>query len=206
MNATTNGGTMKKEGESIAMIGHGEKFSRKMEEAIQALLMQDTILGAAEAVGIGEKTLRRWLKRPDFREAYDEARKRLFDPMRYSLAQAAPKAVQALERRMGDWEDTFRAATYLLDMSYKTDKLMRECRMRELELKIAELREGTAREASDRGQAEDATPARGQMDEKGPPLHQVPSPSTSVSTAGKNGEEGREETVRKQPAVRRRLG
>jgi hypothetical protein len=57
------------------MTGHGEKLSRKREQAIAALLTQPTIAAAAKMAGIGERTLRRWLKLPEFASAYDAARR-----------------------------------------------------------------------------------------------------------------------------------
>ena len=52
---------------------HG--ISRKQDTAIGALLSQATIPAAAESVGIGEATLRRWLKDRDFLAAYRAARR-----------------------------------------------------------------------------------------------------------------------------------
>jgi len=49
------------------MKGHGSKFSRKMEEAVAALLTHRNHEEAARAVGIGTATLLRWQKEPEFR-------------------------------------------------------------------------------------------------------------------------------------------
>ena len=57
------------------MAGHGEKFGRKMEAAIAALLTQRNIDEAAKAAGISTRTLMRWLKVPEFLAAYREARR-----------------------------------------------------------------------------------------------------------------------------------
>jgi len=57
------------------MAGHGEKFGRKKEEAIVALLSQRNIEEAARAAGIGTRTLLRWLTLPEFQRAYREARR-----------------------------------------------------------------------------------------------------------------------------------
>src|SRR5688572_27719597 len=43
-----------------AMNGHGERLSRKQEQAVVALLEQPTLGQAAAAVGVNEKTLRSW--------------------------------------------------------------------------------------------------------------------------------------------------
>jgi hypothetical protein len=47
------------------MRGHGAKFSRKMEEAIAALLTQKNFEEAARVVGVGTATLLRWQKLPE---------------------------------------------------------------------------------------------------------------------------------------------
>jgi hypothetical protein len=47
--------------------GHGEKFGRKKEQAIAALLSNPTIEEAAKAAGIGSVTLWRWLQDPGFK-------------------------------------------------------------------------------------------------------------------------------------------
>jgi hypothetical protein len=39
------------------MAGHGEKLSRKREQAIAALLSASTLVEAAKAAGIGDRTL-----------------------------------------------------------------------------------------------------------------------------------------------------
>src|SRR5260370_38616650 len=60
------------------MKGHGAKFSRKMEEAIAALLTQRNVEEAAHTAGIGSATLLRWLKVPEFQTAYRQARRAAF--------------------------------------------------------------------------------------------------------------------------------
>ena len=57
---------------SIAGGGHGEKYSRKSQEAIAALLSEPSIEAAARKVGISASTLRRWMKEPDFQQRYRE--------------------------------------------------------------------------------------------------------------------------------------
>ena len=50
--------------------GHGEKLSRKQEQAIAALLEQPTIDAAAQVVGVSERTIRNWLKVCKFQVAH----------------------------------------------------------------------------------------------------------------------------------------
>jgi hypothetical protein len=57
------------------MVGHGSKFGRKKEAAINALLTHRNMEEAASAVGVSKSTLARWQKKPDFQSAFLEARK-----------------------------------------------------------------------------------------------------------------------------------
>jgi transposase-like protein len=57
------------------MSGHGEKLGRKKEAAIAALLTQRSIEEAARAVNISGKTLRRWMRLPEFQTEYLQARR-----------------------------------------------------------------------------------------------------------------------------------
>jgi hypothetical protein len=67
--------------------GHGSKFARKKEAAITALMTQRNIADAARTAGIGTQTLMRWLKVPEFHQAYSET-------CRAAVSQAAALAQQ----------------------------------------------------------------------------------------------------------------
>ncbi len=71
-------------------------ISRKQDSAIGALLSQPTILAAAESVGVGESTLRRWLKDGDFLTAYRAARREAVSQAIGHLQGACSVAVMAL--------------------------------------------------------------------------------------------------------------
>jgi len=71
------------------MTGHGAKFPRKAEQAIAALLSRPSVEDAARTTGVGEKTIRRWLREPEFRVRYLQAR-------RESVQQAIARMQQAL--------------------------------------------------------------------------------------------------------------
>ncbi len=71
-------------------------ISRKQDAAIGALLSQPTISAAAESVGIGEATLRRWLKDRDFLAAYRAARREAVSQAVGHLQGACSVAVLAL--------------------------------------------------------------------------------------------------------------
>jgi hypothetical protein len=74
----------------------GEKFSRKQEQAIAALLAEPTIEKAARAAGIGFATLRRWLQNDDFQERYRQAKKQTLDAVMSHLQLIAGEAVETL--------------------------------------------------------------------------------------------------------------
>jgi hypothetical protein len=82
--------------------GHGEKFSRKMEEAIIALLTQPTIPEAAKAAGVSDTTLWRWLQDPEFQAAYREARQQAVGQAIAQLQQLGSAAVRALKSVIED--------------------------------------------------------------------------------------------------------
>lgn len=65
------------------MRGHGSKLSRKMEQALAALVTARNLEEAARSVAISTKTLQRWLKLPEFQKAFREWRLTAF---RQSLA------------------------------------------------------------------------------------------------------------------------
>jgi hypothetical protein len=83
------------------MRGHGAKFSRKMEEAVAALLTRSPE-EAARTVGIGVATLFRWMKVPEFQKASMEARRAACGHSTARLQQATGAAVSAVLKIMVD--------------------------------------------------------------------------------------------------------
>ena len=53
--------------------GHGQKFTRKHEVLMAALLTEPTNIKAAQKAGISERTLYRWLNLPEFQAAYRQS-------------------------------------------------------------------------------------------------------------------------------------
>jgi hypothetical protein len=84
------------------MKGHGAKFSRKMEEAVAALLTQRNHEEAAKAVGIGTATLLRWQKQSEFQQAFRIARRAAHTQSIARLQQATSTAVSTLLKVMVD--------------------------------------------------------------------------------------------------------
>ena len=84
-------------------VGHGSKSVRVREQVIVALLTHRTLADAAVDSGIGESTLRRWLKNnPEFRDAYQRARQELLDSTSNSLRIHAFEAVEVLTKIVSD--------------------------------------------------------------------------------------------------------
>jgi hypothetical protein len=87
---------------SSQIEGHGSKFSRKKEEAIHALCTQRNMEEAARAANVGKRTLVRWMKLPEFREAYREARREAVSQANARMQQASSAAVSTLLKIMVD--------------------------------------------------------------------------------------------------------
>jgi hypothetical protein len=121
------------------MKGHGAKFSRKMEEAIAALLSQRNHEEAARVAGIGVATLLRWQKLPEFQAAYRQARREAFGQATARLQQASGAAVATLLKIMVDvnapHSTRVRAADCVLDRAGKAIEIEDiEARVAALEL------------------------------------------------------------------------
>ena len=105
------------------MTGHGQKLSRKKEQAIAALLSQPSIGGAAKKIGIGEKTLFRWLRLDDFQKEYKNARRQVIDQTIAQIQSVMSEAVQTLLNVMSDdaapASAKVSAARALLDIGFK---------------------------------------------------------------------------------------
>ena len=82
--------------------GHGQKFTRNMEKAIASLLVNPSIPDAAKEVGIGERTLWRWFKIPEFEKAYRLARREVVRHAVVNVQAAMSEAVETLRSIMND--------------------------------------------------------------------------------------------------------
>ena len=78
------------------MKGFPGKLSRNQERAISALLVHPTMTQAADAAGVGEVTLWRWLRVPEFKEQYRLARREAVSQAVGQLQGACSAAVGAL--------------------------------------------------------------------------------------------------------------
>jgi hypothetical protein len=85
------------------MSGHGNKLNRKQDQGISALLLQPTLGDAATAIGVDERTLRRWLREhAPFQAAYREARRQVVQHAVVQVQHAAATAVHTLLAVMQD--------------------------------------------------------------------------------------------------------
>ena len=84
------------------MVRHGEKLSRKKEDAIAALLTCKTVAEAAEVASIGQNTLFRWLRMEDFKTAYRNARKEVVAQAIAQIQNGLSDAVKTLTDIMKD--------------------------------------------------------------------------------------------------------
>jgi len=77
----------------------------RQEQGITALLVQGSLQAAAEASGVNEKTLRRWLREDTaFQAAYREARRAVVQHAITQVQQATGEAVETLRGVMQDAE------------------------------------------------------------------------------------------------------
>jgi hypothetical protein len=119
------------------MAGHGEKFGRKQEEAIAALLTKRNVEEAAQTAGIGTRTLMRWLQIPEFQQAYRKARRLAFGQAIARLQQATGAAAATLMKIMVDpaapYSVRVRAADSIFDHAAKAIE------MEDIEARVSEL-------------------------------------------------------------------
>jgi hypothetical protein len=123
------------------MAGNGGKLGRKQEEAIVALLSQRNIEDAARSAGVGARTLIRWLKLPEFRVAYREARRAAFSQSIARLQQGSSAAATTLLKIMLDPNAS--ASTRVRAADSVLDHAARAIEIEDLEARVAALEEAT---------------------------------------------------------------
>jgi Helix-turn-helix domain len=84
------------------MASLSSNLTRKQEEAIIALLTQRGVDEAARVVGIGTRTLYRWMKDPEFDAAYRAAKRASFGQSIARLPHLSGAAVSTLGKIMLD--------------------------------------------------------------------------------------------------------
>jgi transposase-like protein len=119
------------------MKGHGSKFERKKEAVIAALLSQKNYEDVAHVAGIDLKTLKRWLRMPEFRSEYGRARWEVVDQAYARAQQNSGAATTVLLRLMADpstpASSRIRAALGILTLSREALDMEVEARLSALE-------------------------------------------------------------------------
>lgn len=109
------------------VAGHGEKLTRKAEQAVAALLQFPTIPEAAKAAGVSERTLYGWLQEEGFREQYRSARTEVVRHAVAMVQKASGEAVDVLREVMNNPQSTtssrVSAAKTILELALKAVEL-----------------------------------------------------------------------------------
>jgi len=119
------------------MKGHGEKFGRKKDEAIAALLTHRSVDEAARAVSLNPNTLLRWLQIPEFRAAYRKARREAVGQTTARLQQATGAAGAMVLKLMTD--PNVPAAVRLRAAECVLDRATKSLELEDMEDRISEL-------------------------------------------------------------------
>ena len=98
MAASTGHGDDGTDGASAAADG----LTGRQAKALEALLQEPTMARAAAAAGVGERSLRRWMTEPVFRDAVFRARREAFGQAIWLTQRYAAGAVATLVKVMGD--------------------------------------------------------------------------------------------------------
>jgi hypothetical protein len=112
----------------------GQNLPPNQQKALSALLSNTSVEAAAQKCGLGERTVRRYLKDPTFAAAYREARDEIFTEAATGMRAIATKAITTLSSGLDESEDIntrLRAARSVLDYWIKTVELER--RLKETE-------------------------------------------------------------------------
>jgi transposase-like protein len=117
--------------------GHGEKFGRKKDDAIAALLSHRSVDDAARAVGLNPSTLLRWLQKPEFRAEYRKARREAVGQTTARLQQATGAAGAIVLKLMTD--PNAPASVRLRAAECVLDRAIKSLEMEDMEDRISEL-------------------------------------------------------------------
>lgn len=131
--------------ETGLVLGRG----RRQDRMILALLEHPTHEKAAAAVGVSQVTLWRYLRKPEFAEAYRHARREAFSQSVARLQHAATAAVGTLLRVMADREAPPASRVRAADVVLQT--ALRGMEMEDLEARLGRLERLTEEKAASRG-------------------------------------------------------
>ena len=125
--------------EHLPTSGHGERLTRKQEQAIAALLAHPTLEAAASVVGVNAVTLTRWLQRRTFNDAYRQARRESVSHAIASVQAATSEAVDTLRAVMRDAEAP--AGSRVSAAKAVLDTAIRGIELEDISERLAELEE-----------------------------------------------------------------
>jgi hypothetical protein len=99
------------------------ELSNRQRRAVEALLTSKSTAEAAGRIGIGARTIERWKRDPDFRNAYYAASRARLAETVGRLRSAAAEAVETLRAALQDelTSNRIRAATVLLGIAIKAE-------------------------------------------------------------------------------------
>ena len=121
------------------MTGHGEKLSLNKQKAIAALISEPSIPKAAKVVGVGEKTLWRWLKDENFKKEYQASRNQIviqvFAQVQAGLTEAVNTLREVMKNKKAPASSRVSAAKTMLDIGVKSIDV------EDLEKRISEIEE-----------------------------------------------------------------
>ncbi len=105
-----------------------DNLSAKQHKTIACLLCNPTIAEAAEAAGVGERTIYAWLNEPAFSQAYRVARRAVVSQATAQLQQHVTVAVKELGHLVSGFggvkpEIRLAAAKFVLEMAIKSVEL-----------------------------------------------------------------------------------
>jgi hypothetical protein len=130
------------------MTGHGAKFPRKTEEAIAALVTRPSVEEAARTISVQPKTLRRWMRLPEFQAAYLQVRREAVTQALARLQQGSGVAATVIFKILVDVNAPasvrLRAADCLFQHAIKGVEL------EDIEVRVAELERATESSKSKR--------------------------------------------------------
>ena len=119
-----------------------KKLSRAQLLAIPHLAAGSSIRATADTIGVSERSIRRWLRQPEFAAALREAEKEVWNATVRKLRALGERAVRALGRVLEDPGATpsarIQAARAILDGIAKAEAL---ARLEELEDRVRALEE-----------------------------------------------------------------
>lgn len=128
-------------------MSENKSLSAKQEKALQALLEVPTTRAAAQAAGVSEATIWRWLADVTFATIYREARTKSLESTLTALQAAGADAVKALREVMNDTaakgSERVSAAKAIIELGLKGREVLEtESRLAALEDRLAVRRGG----------------------------------------------------------------